>query len=1442
MEDISGLAAGSYSVVVTDANGCTATCSATVNEPTPIAIQINPSNVSCAGGNDGAIDITVSGGTPAYSYLWNNGATTEDLMNLSAGTYSVQVTDANGCTATTSSITINEPSALTANCSPTDVSCNGGSDGAVDLTVAGGTAPYLYAWSNGSTMEDISGLAAGTYSVVVTDANGCTATCSATVNEPTPIAIQINPSNVSCAGGNDGAIDITVSGGTPAYSYLWNNGATTEDLMNLSAGTYSVQVTDANGCTATTSSITINEPSALTANCSPTDVSCNGGSDGAVDLTVAGGTAPYLYAWSNGSTMEDISGLAAGTYSVVVTDANGCTATCSATVNEPTPIAIQINPSNVSCNGGNDGAIDITVSGGTPAYSYLWNNGATTEDLMNLSAGTYSVQVTDANGCTATTSSITINEPSALTANCSPTDVSCNGGSDGAVDLTAAGGTPPYTYAWNNGSTMQDISGLAAGSYSVVVTDANGCTATCSATVNEPTPIAIQINPSNVSCAGGIDGDIDITVSGGTPAYSYLWNNGATTEDLVNLSAGTYSVQVTDANGCTATTSSITITEPAAIAIQINPTNVSCHGGNDGAIDITVSGGTPAYSYLWNNGATTEDLMNIGAGTYSVVVTDANGCTATTSSITITQPGPISVTTQVTNVDCFGDATGSISTSVNGGTPPYSYTWSNGATTSGLTGIPAGTYTVNVSDANNCTSSGSSVSVTVMQPNSSVFASAVATDASCFGGSDGSVDATVGGGTPPYTYSWSNGSTTEDISGLSAGTYTLMVTDAKNCTAMTNATVGESSLLQASAVATDADCFGGNDGSVDLTVSGGTAPYSYNWSNGVSTEDLANLMAGSYSVVVTDANGCTATAAATVGEPSALSFTQSVIDATCADGADGSATVTPAGGTPPYAYLWSTGATTATASGLGKGTYPVTITDANGCDIMDTASIIIDAPDAIIMSITDSAKICLITTGLAPYPHGTIMNNQWNGVTISAVAGMGGANVVTVFNSDLTGTPDPDLEVGLGNLLTIPEDSIDANNDGLIDNPDDNQFGGLMIFEFDELVRVNDFTFVDQDINVLPTVTAYDSTGAIILQVLVPNMGDGSVQTVAMNVSGVAKLEIFSITSYAVTNFDIDCGVVQGGCINGSADLTVSGGTPPYMFLWSNGATTEDLTGVPCATYTVTVTDANNCTMTRSVTIDPNTAAISCTVTPQNVNACGGTGSATVSGVQGGQAPYTYVWNTWPQQWGATANGLQAGSYYVIITDANGCTAVETVLIEEDDEIEATASVQAASCWDANDGVFELNIYKGAGPFTYLWSDGATIATRDDLSRGTYTVTVTDINGCSRAFSNWINSPVQLRVGATTRKVVCEGDANGIFEVHVNYGTPPYTFLWNDGATAQNRYNLSKGVYTVTVTDANGCDKTIIRWIGQRYYVNVGTSVTNVSQVGASDGMAVAWG
>ncbi len=523
---LSGLPAGTYEVSVTDAASQTAFATITINEPAEV-LEVEPTekvDVACFDDAAGVAAAVGTGGTSPYTYLWSTGATSSRISGLEKGTYTVTVTDANNCEAMRN-FTIKGPlNPLSASASTTDVSCHGGSDGKVVSEVRGGTGPYNYAWPAGETTSEVSNLTTGTYEVTVTDANGCTTTASATVNEPAEaLSATAVATNVSCNGGTDGGVDLTVTGGTAPYTYVWNNSATTEDMTGLKAGTYEVTVTDANGCTAT-GSATVTEPTMLMTAVSTTNVSCNGGTDGSVDLTVTGGTAPYTYVWNNSATTEDMTGLMAGTYEVTVTDANGCTATGSATVTEPTMLMTAVSTTNVSCNGGTDGSVDLTVTGGTAPYTYVWNNSATTEDMTGLKAGTYEVTVTDANGCTAT-GSATVTEPTMLMTAVSTTNVSCNGGTDGSVDLTVTGGTAPYTYVWNNSATTEDMTGLKAGTYEVTVTDAKGCTATGSATVTEPTMLMTAVSTTNVSCNGGTDGSVDLTVTGGTAPYTYVWNN-----------------------------------------------------------------------------------------------------------------------------------------------------------------------------------------------------------------------------------------------------------------------------------------------------------------------------------------------------------------------------------------------------------------------------------------------------------------------------------------------------------------------------------------------------------------------------------------------------------------------------------------------------------------------------------------------------------------------------------------------------------------------------------------------------------------------------------------------------------------------------------------------------------------------------------------------------
>ncbi|MBI4931357.1 MAG: PKD domain-containing protein [Bacteroidetes bacterium] len=550
------LAPGNYSVTVTDVIGCTATTTATVGNVGAVVFSIcSSTNVSCNGVCDGSASVCPAGGLAPYTYSWfPGGQTTTAFINLCAGNYTMTGTDANGCTDTAVAV-ITQPAPLTPSITVTNVSCNGMCDGSVTASASGGTPAYTYAWSSGCTLVSCTGLCAGTYTVIVTDANNCTAASTVSVTQPAVLGSGIAGTNISCNGAGDGSADLTVTGGTPPYTCIWNpGGATTEDVSALVSGSYTVDITDANGCTAS-GSVTITEPAVLAITIdSIRDVSCNGGSDGFIFTTAGGGTSPYTYSWNpSGQTSGDLSNVTAGVYTVTITDANGCTATVSDTINEPSAIAMLVDSTNnVTVCSGSDGAIYISASGGTGAYTYLWNpGGQTTEDITNIPSGPHTVIITDANGCMAF-ATVTITDPSAMIINVDSTfDVSCYGGSDGEIYISVVGGNPPLGYTWSNGNTTQDLSGLIAGSYTVIVTDAGGCSATGVFNVAEPSVLIDTASSVDASCISCCDGSASAAHSGGTSPYTYMWlPGGQTTASAIGLCVGTYTVCVTDANGC----------------------------------------------------------------------------------------------------------------------------------------------------------------------------------------------------------------------------------------------------------------------------------------------------------------------------------------------------------------------------------------------------------------------------------------------------------------------------------------------------------------------------------------------------------------------------------------------------------------------------------------------------------------------------------------------------------------------------------------------------------------------------------------------------------------------------------------------------------------------------------------------------------------------------
>jgi hypothetical protein len=457
---------------------------------------IKDNDATCNGSCDGAAVALTNGGTWPFSFVWSNGAASPGTNTLCAGIAVVTVTDANSCQATGQAV-IGQPDVLQASVSSqSPASCAGVADGSAALAATGGTSPYTYSWSGGGTGATRADLAAGSYTVSLTDSESCEDIITVTITEPAPIALAINgQADALCAGSADGTADVSASGGTSPYTYTWSDGGTGASRNDLAAGTYTVTAADANSCQIDIAVI-IGEPAGgVTASISvEEDVLCFGGTEGELLASASGGTAPYTFAWSDGGTGASRAGLAAGSYTVTAADANGCEATAAESLAEPGLLTLTVIKDNdATCNGSCDGAAVALTNGGTWPFSFVWSNGAASPGTNTLCAGIAVVTVTDANSCQATGQAV-IGQPDVLQASVSSqSPASCAGVADGSAALAATGGTSPYTYSWSGGGTGATRADLAAGSYTVSLTDSESCEDIITVTITEPAPIALAI-------------------------------------------------------------------------------------------------------------------------------------------------------------------------------------------------------------------------------------------------------------------------------------------------------------------------------------------------------------------------------------------------------------------------------------------------------------------------------------------------------------------------------------------------------------------------------------------------------------------------------------------------------------------------------------------------------------------------------------------------------------------------------------------------------------------------------------------------------------------------------------------------------------------------------------------------------------------------------------
>ncbi len=665
----------------------------------------------------------------------------------------------------------------------------------------------------------------------------------------------------------------------------------------------------------------------LTGSSASTNIACKGDATGAINLTVAGGNPPYTYNWGSGITTQNRSGLVAGTYTVTVTDATAKTIVQTVTITQPQSIlAASATLVPVDCFGDQKGQIDLQVTGGTSGYSFIWNDGNTDQNRTGIAAGTYVVTVSDANHCTAViTQGIT--QPAApLVVTASSTLIACFGDETGSIQLNASGGTSGYLFLWNDGNTAHIRNALSAGTYTITISDANQCTATKSITLSEPTaPLTASVQLTPITCFGTESGAIELNPSGGTPGYTFLWNDGNTAQNRLNLSSGAYSVVITDGNGCVTSVLS-NISQPSEIVVTSATTPATC-GENNGAITVSVEGGLAPYSFLWSNGLSNQNLGAVPSGTYMLTLTDANACTIVNTSAINNLNGPIA-SAEVTPVNCFGQATGSIQLSISNGTPPFSFLWNDGTVEQNRMNLNAGDYSITIMDLNHCASI---LTPTIDQP--AAFSATLSSTAEFCEKSNGSIALNATGGTLPYTYQWSNGMTTANISGIISGDYSVLLTDALGCSSAYFNNVDAVNRPIAAADAIHVNCFGDATGAIQLSVENGTPPFVFIWNNGFDGPNQHDLMAGIYSVTITDANACTTSLEQTIGQPdSLLAVSVNVTNATGMNG--GSVSAMSQGGNPPYLFAWSNGATDNSLDNLMAGNYSVTVTDANQCTAM----------------------------------------------------------------------------------------------------------------------------------------------------------------------------------------------------------------------------------------------------------------------------------------------------------------------------------------------------------------------------------------------------------------------------------------------------------------------------------------------------------------------------
>ncbi len=1494
---IDGLAAGDYTVEFTRNDGQTRSADVTVEESaTTLTVTKTITEFNkCNGDAAGALEATASGGAGSYQYglSFGTGQTSPNLYNytdnggeftsLSAGTYKVFAQDERGCVASTAEFTLTAPSGITIQYDTINANCNN-TGGQIDITSISGGTPfgagaagafnYEQTWYDGDAADDsaeltdfenegtMTGLDSGTYTVVITDANGCTGSTQFTLFSGFNLE-QNGLSNVSCATYQDGSItvridtdsqndedpfelriydgeDATSSAEITSKRKTGRKPADTLAFNNLGPGTYTIVAEGATGCEREIE-VTLTEPDAPQVDDSEmTPVVCKGDSDGSILLTVSGGSGTYRassdggtsYPWNaDGDNQINITGLAAGTYDLWIQDESNCPIdVTNVTVTQPAKewALSEVSRADVTCNAEDDGqySFEFDISLATDPVvedeNIVWKDVDSGETVAtgvfekdNLPEGSYRVEVTANSGCYRELT-FDIAEPAALEILGSAPVFNCPltlSSTAAEIDASVTGGNGGYSYTWTkNGealTTETATDGLLEGieenaEYTLEVEDSKGCTESRTFNVVIPDEIGITVDSKvNVACRGEATGSIDITVTGGTPqsddSYIYYWEKDTSgtqfsnDEDIADLEAGTYEITITDDNACTAATVSYTITEPAsAYTLSGEVTPVICNGENNGQIDITIDRNITSTTHPnptsieWTKdeealASDVIDLTDLESGTYVITTNDTYGCEKS-ATFEIEEYSTLRINPTVTDNTCDGYTDGKIVVNPVGGylgtNDGYTIRWYKDGTVQGLINnnteyedLPDATYRVVVSDSLGCTKD-TTIVIDAPDPVSAVD---VITNIKCKGDDDGVIALDITGGTEPYTILWketdTNGasiSTNDTITDLAPGDYYVTITDANDCeqtagdgfsyeNTYTVTEPGTEYSIELSA--TDITCVDENDGALEVVITAGAGhptDYTYKWYRNdtelsSSGGTIAGLDSAQYKVEVTDENGCIRTETYDLQDPEQIYFNPEVTGVTCNGYTDGEIVLDPTGGYGSFSATWVKDQTTTltgtnlSQSSLSAGRYDVTLSDPGGCEIDTT--IFIDDPAAIIAKTTITNASCVggsdgaisleISNGTEPYTIKWLINDQLFSTdqNISELS----ANTYQFLVSD---------------QFTCSTDTVEVV---VLDPPSDFSIEGT-----------------------IDKITCRDAL-------------DGSI--------------------------DIDI------VITGEPDLD-------YDVYWEkNGElfsqNTEDLTGIGFGEYELFVEDQYGCIKSETFIIE-NPEELGLNISIEDVSCYEETDGEIAIQVTGGYGSYEYEWLKDDEPFDVTASfatGLEAAFYEISVTDSEGCSISRTVQVEQPDPFLIEVSSVDNTCATPFDSELNATVTGGVQPYKLQWfKDGLPYSKEEDLvgiPAGTYYMLATDTNFCESVSAEVvITTPVPLGLEVITMENnLCPNTQNGSISFQGTGGAFPYIYSFDSAAfgNVNNFFNLAGRKYLVSVRDNVGCTYDTLITIDNEY-------------------------